>query len=57
MKTEKSGANKVSTTEWKQIPASWKNRIQESLKQADAGELRLNEDILKRLRKKYGLDH
>ncbi|MBI1782395.1 MAG: hypothetical protein HYR66_13690 [Sphingobacteriales bacterium] len=43
-------------TEWKKIPDNWKKRIEESIKQADAGEVTLNEDAVKYIRKKYKLD-
>ncbi len=43
-------------TEWNQIPVSWKKRIEESLVQADAGNLILHEDAVLYLRKKYGLN-
>ena len=47
--------NKIDETEWDQLPANWKKRINESLQQADAGNLLLHEDAVIYLRKKYGL--
>lgn len=43
-------------TEWEKIPDNWKKRIDESIKQADAGEFILNEDAIKYIRNKYKLD-
>ena len=43
-------------TEWEKIPDGWKKRIEESIKQADAGQFILNEDAVKYIRKKYKLD-
>ena len=43
-------------TEWGKIPDAWKKRIEESMKQAEAGEFILNEDAVKYLRKKYNLN-
>lgn len=43
-------------TEWNQMPEAWKKRIEESIRQADAGEFILNEDAVAYIRKKYGLN-
>ncbi len=48
--------NKADETEWTQLPAGWKNRIEESLQQADAGNFTLHEDAAAYIRKKYGLN-
>ena len=48
--------NKADETEWQRLPASWKERIGESLKQADENNFILHEDAVKYLRKKYGLN-
>ena len=48
--------NKADETEWVQLPDAWKIRIQESMKQADAGQFILNEDAVTYIRDKYGLN-
>lgn len=48
--------NKADETDWNKLPAEWKKRIEESLKQADEGHLILHEDAVLNLRKKYGLN-
>lgn len=47
---------KADETEWERLPESWKKRIEESLKQADAGEFIVHEDAVNYIRKKYGLN-
>lgn len=48
--------NKTDETEWDQLPEAWKKRIEESLQQADSGQLALHEDVVAYLRKKYRLN-
>jgi hypothetical protein len=48
--------NKADETEWNTFPPEWKKRIEESLQQANEGNLILHEDALLYLRKKYGLN-
>ena len=48
--------NKIDETEWEQLPEEWKNRIAESLSQADTGQFVLHEDAVAYIRKKYGLN-
>lgn len=48
--------SKADETEWARLPESWKTRIEESLKQADAGQFILHEDAVKYIRNKYGLN-
>ncbi len=43
-------------TEWNQLPEAWKKRIEESLVQANTGNLILHEDAMLYIRKKYGLN-
>lgn len=43
-------------TEWDELPAAWKNRIEQSLKQADERQTILNEDAVAYIRKKHGLN-
>lgn len=43
-------------TEWNQLPEAWKKRIEESLVQANSGNLILHEDAVLYIRKKYGLN-
>lgn len=47
---------KVDETEWKQLPAAWKKRINETLQQAESGNFVLHEDAVKYISKKYGLN-
>ena len=48
--------NQADETEWNQFPQAWRTRIEQSLNQADAGQLTLNEDAIAFIRKKYGLN-
>ena len=48
--------NRADETEWNKLPAEWKKRIEESLQQANEGNLILHEDAMLYLRKKYGLN-
>ncbi len=47
---------KADETEWDQLPSPWKKRIEDSLQQADSGNLILHENAIAYLRKKYGLN-
>lgn len=48
--------NQADETEWNQLPQALRTRIEQSLNQADAGQLILNEDAIAFIRKKYGLN-
>lgn len=48
--------SKADETEWKKLPLGWKNRIEESLRQADEEQFILHEDAISYLRKKYRLN-
>lgn len=48
--------SKADETGWDKLPKDWKNRIEESLKQADQNQFILHEDAILYLRKKYGLN-
>ncbi len=48
--------SKADETEWIQLPAAWKSRIDESLRQADENQFILHEDAIAYLRKKYNLN-
>ena len=43
-------------TEWDQIPEPWKKRIEESLQQADNGQLRPHKKVMQDLKRKFGLN-
>jgi hypothetical protein len=43
-------------TSWSTIPETWRNRIYESLQQAEKKEFILNEDAVSYIQKKYGLN-
>ncbi|HEX7844419.1 MAG TPA: hypothetical protein VF476_01390 [Chitinophagaceae bacterium] len=45
--------SKADETEWKQLPGAWRERIEESLRQADKNQFLLHEDAITYLRKKY----
>lgn len=46
--------NKADETEWNNFPISLKERIKESIQQANEGKFILNDDAVAYIRKKYG---
>lgn len=46
--------NKADETDWNNLPLSLKERIKESIQQANEGKFILNDDAIAYIRKKYG---